>query len=240
MGIGSSKSPQAPPLPLVPPPPDLSAEAVEEMCKEAYAAGVGDADVYHTAQREAMQRQEAVFGAGGCLLSAWLAFVYGRARGTRFAEEAAATRFDAQQAMLEQVNRELVATTEENKSLTSIRQEQQTVIAQQREELQRAARERKVLQQSVQSLRRRNASVQRQLRGLSLSLSAIQRQVYAGLIGAGVLLLAVVWSTRPLRQSYGHASAPPVGAPAPAAAATEIAAEDGEMQRTEKETEEGR
>jgi hypothetical protein len=204
MGISGFRAQAAAPPPPLPSPPALSPEAVEEMCKEAYAAGIEDADVYGTAQREAMLRQNAAVGVAACMLSAWLAFVYGRTNGTRLAEEAAALRFNAQQQMLDKVNSDLVAVAEENKTLTLVRKEQQMIIAQQRNELQKAARQRRAMQQSLQSLKLRNASVRKQLRGLTTSLHAIQRQMYVGMAGAGVLLLAVVWGTRPLRQGRLH------------------------------------
>ncbi|KPA84141.1 hypothetical protein ABB37_02220 [Leptomonas pyrrhocoris] len=193
MGLGSSKT-------AVSPPPALSPETVEQLCEEAYTAGVTDADVYHTAQREAIQRQDAGVGMAACLLSAWLAYLCGRASGTRVVEEAADLRFGAQQRTLDKVNSDLAAVREENKGLMSIRQEQQMIIAQQRSELQRAAQQRKAMQLSVQMLKRRNVSVRRQLRGLTNSINAIQRQMLVGMVGAGVLLLAVVWRTRPLRR----------------------------------------
>lgn len=197
MGLGSSKSQSGLPPGAT---PAISPEAVDALCREAYTAGASDADIYNTSQREAMQRQDAMMGGAACLLSAWLAYVYGRARGTGAAEEAAAYRYNAQQTLLEKVNTDLVAVAEENKTLLTIRQDQEVVIAQQRRELQTAARERQAMQQAVHALKRRNASVRRQLRGLTASLHTIQRQMYVGMAGAGVLLLAVVWSTRPLRR----------------------------------------
>lgn len=218
MGLGSSKAQSAAAAASVPvpePTPAVTAAVVEEMCKEAYEAGVGDADVYHTAQREAMQRQDAALGVGACLMAGWLAFVYGRSHGVRMAEEAAGLRLDAQQALLDKVNSDLVAIAEEKRSLLTVKEEQQVIIAQQRSELQRAARQRKTMQQSMQALKRRNASVRKQLRGLTTSLNSIQRQMYAGMVGAGVLLLAVVWGTRPLRRGRHGLAPPPPPLPPP-------------------------
>ncbi|KPI85484.1 hypothetical protein ABL78_5444 [Leptomonas seymouri] len=199
MGIGSSKPEVAsPPVPSTS--PVLSPEAVERMCTEAYTAGISDADVHHMAQREALMRQGAELVVVACLMSAWLAYLYGRASGIRFAEEVAAPRFDAQKQLLDRVSGDLVSTVEENKSLVSAQQEQLAIIARQRNELRRAALQRKAMLQSVQLLRRRNASVRKQLRGLTSSLHAIQRQMYAGMVGAGVIALVVVWRTCPQRQ----------------------------------------
>ncbi|CBZ27152.1 conserved hypothetical protein [Leishmania mexicana MHOM/GT/2001/U1103] len=188
----------------------LTPEAVDALYREAYAAGAADADMYHTSQREVMRQQDAMAGIGACMLSAWVAYVYGRTTGVQAAEEAAALRLDAQQQMLDRTSKDLAQRVEENRSLITVRQEQGVMIAQQRDELQRAAQQRRGMQRSMNALRQRNASVQRQMRSLKSSLSAIQLQMYVGMAGAALVLLAVVWSTRPLRK--GHWSFLPVPA----------------------------
>ncbi|GET88659.1 hypothetical protein, conserved [Leishmania tarentolae] len=184
-------------------------EALDALYREAYVAGAVDADMYHTSEREVMRQQDAMAGIGVCILSAWMAYVYGCTTGARAAEDEAALRFDAQKQMLDKINKDLTLKVEENRSLLSIRQEQDVMIAQQRDELQRAAQQRRAAQRSLNALRRRHASVQRQMRSLTSSLSAIQLQMYVGMAGAALVLLAVVWSTRPLRT--GRWSSPLVG-----------------------------
>ncbi|CBZ34215.1 hypothetical protein, conserved [Leishmania donovani] len=210
----------------------LTPEAVDALYREAYAAGAVDADMYHTSKREVMQQQDAMAGIGACMFSAWVAYVYGRTTGVQAAEDAAALRLDAQQQMLDKTSKDLALKLEENRSLITVRQEQDVMIAHQRDELQRAAQQRRAMQRSMNALRRRNASVQRQMRSLKSSLSAIQLQMYAGMAGAALVLVAVVWSTRPLRN--GHWSFLPVvaslgeervigaSAPVPAVEAVEV------------------
>ncbi|KAK7198358.1 hypothetical protein NESM_000794900 [Novymonas esmeraldas] len=210
--MGSAKSKVA----TSPAEPPLTAASVDALCREAYAAGATDADVYHTSQREVMQQQSLMVGIGACMSSAWVAYVYGRATGTRTAGDAAALRIDAQQLVLDKASKDLATVMEENRTLDSVRHEQEVMITQQRGELERAAQQRRALQQSLAVLRRRNASVQRQLRRLKTSLAAVQRQLYVGAAGTGVLLLAVAWGTRPRR---AEPSPPPP--PAPVAVASE-------------------
>ncbi|CAJ1008625.1 hypothetical protein Q4I28_003938 [Leishmania naiffi] len=176
----------------------LNPEVVDALYREAYAAGTIDADMYHTSQREVMRQQDAMVGFGACMFSAWMACVYGRTTGMQAAEEAAARRFDAQQQVLDKTSKDLALKMEENRSLITIRQEQDVIIAQQRDELQRAALQRSAMRHSLNALQRRCGSVRRQMRNLESSLSAIQRQMYVGMAGAGLVLFAVVWVTRPL------------------------------------------
>ncbi|KAG5478606.1 hypothetical protein LSCM1_06009 [Leishmania martiniquensis] len=188
----------------------LTPEGVEELYREGYAAGTIDADLYHTSEREVMRQQDAVAGIGACMFSAWVAYVYGRTTGVQAAEDAASLRFDAQQRILDETRKDLALKLEENRSLLTIRQEQDVVIAQQRDELKRAAQQRRAMLQSVNALRRRNTSVRRQMRSLKSSFTALQLQVYVGMAGAGLLLLAVVWSTQQLRS--GRWQRPPIAA----------------------------
>ncbi|KAG5501169.1 hypothetical protein JIQ42_06167 [Leishmania sp. Namibia] len=177
----------------------LTPEAMEALYREAYAAGTIDADMYHTSEREVMRQQDAMTGIGACMFSAWVAYVYGRTTGVQAAEDAASLRFDAQQRMLDKASKDLALKREENRSLITIRQEQDVVIAQQRDELKRAAQQRRAMQHSVNALRRRNASVQRQMRSLKSTLTAVQLQMYVSMAGAGLVVLTVAWATRSLR-----------------------------------------
>ncbi|KAG5504333.1 hypothetical protein JKF63_04778 [Porcisia hertigi] len=198
--------------------PALTPEAVDTLCREAYAAGVSDSDMYHTSRREVIRQEDMMAGIGACLLSGWVAYVYGRTTGVRMAEDAATLRFDVQQGLLDKASKELALKMEENHSLIAVRQEQDIVIAKQRDELQRAAQQRRAMQQAINAFRRRNASVQRQLRGLESSLVALQRQIFVSMAGAGLTLLGVIWATRPLRK--GLEPYPPVAAASVAVEAT--------------------
>lgn len=198
---GNSSKPAAPPGP----PPPLSAEAVEALCRDAYAAGTSDADMYYASEREVLRRQGAIAGAGTCLLSAWMAYVYGRTVGTRAADDAASLRLDAQRQVLDKTSKDLALALEENRSLATMRQEQDVALAVQREELARAAQQRRAMQHSMQTLSRRNARVQRRMRRLEASLAGLQRQVLVGAAGVGLALLVGMLATRRLR----HRAPPP-------------------------------
>ncbi|KAF8285924.1 hypothetical protein TcYC6_0032030 [Trypanosoma cruzi] len=167
--------------------PYFDRTAVDRLCKEAYAAGAGDASAHYQAVLESQWRMDTAAGLGGCAITLLLSYMY---FGARMAQsDAQASRLvEAERSHLMRMQQESDALQTQLGKLEKDNARLWKVVCRSAATMRRMSRRQSILLHSLIRLRHRSASLESEVEILKNFLVQLNQRVLVMQCGGSVAL----------------------------------------------------
>ncbi|EKF29903.1 hypothetical protein MOQ_006296 [Trypanosoma cruzi marinkellei] len=186
--------------------PHFDRTTVDRLCKEAYAAGAGDASAHYQAVLESQWRMDAAAGLGGCAITLLLSYMYFGAR-MALSDAQASRLVEAERSHVVRLQQESDALQTQLGKLAEDNARLRRVVCRSAATMRRMSRRQTRLIHSLMRLRHRSASLAGEVEGLKNFLVQLNQRVVVMQCGGSVALgcLAAVCISAFVTSRWGSA-----------------------------------